>query len=248
MSAHLLLLQLMRLPDRPPLRITVIERTAGNRMGDAFCSDRPYHLLNVPVARMSAYADKPDDLQRWLAGEGYNADAGAFIPRCLYREYIRRSVEEMIREKAMAIDFIHREACDIDMEERTVVLDNGETVPAGKIVYVCLDELVVGGDVGAGRIKILVLLIERFQVLLFFLLATHNNIVFHLPRYEAKDVLQFPVIFLITYMPPVVVGQRKRVGYLATKVGMEFGADDQPIVGHLQFKDAHIKYLAEICF
>lgn len=76
----------------PPLTITLIDRAGSFGLGLAYGTTDPQHLLNVVAGRMSAFADEPDHLLKWLKAEGSDAEFGTFIPRMLYGRYLQHSL------------------------------------------------------------------------------------------------------------------------------------------------------------
>ena len=60
--------------------------------GTAYSTPEEVHLLNVPAARMSAWADRPDDFVQAVTDEGFGpAD---FVPRRRYGAYLRGILSE----------------------------------------------------------------------------------------------------------------------------------------------------------
>jgi len=82
------------------LRVTVIERRADVGRGIAYGTANREHVLNVRAANMSAFADDPEHLWRWLVASGAIADAACsdpfcFVPRPLYGRYIEDLIAPM---------------------------------------------------------------------------------------------------------------------------------------------------------
>ncbi|HVJ52947.1 MAG TPA: FAD/NAD(P)-binding protein [Aliidongia sp.] len=104
-SGTLLTLHLLR---RCPAstRIHLIERNRRFGPGAAYSTGNASHLLNVPAGRMSAFRDRPQDFQEWLAastpGLPSAQAAGTFVPRGLYGDYIRRLLLDEMRKPANA--------------------------------------------------------------------------------------------------------------------------------------------------
>src|SRR5690348_18472789 len=72
----------------PALRVAVLDAGARAARGLAYGTPYGAHLLNVPAARMSAFAQDPDHFKRWLEARGV-AEAGpvfAQIGRASCRE------------------------------------------------------------------------------------------------------------------------------------------------------------------
>ena len=82
------------------LSIAVIDRSGEFGLGLAYGTTDPQHLLNVVAGRMSAVADEPDHLLRWLEREGIEAESGSFIPRMLYGSYLKSCFSEAIAAAA----------------------------------------------------------------------------------------------------------------------------------------------------
>ena len=61
--------------------ILVIEPTTRLGRGLAYSTSDPRHLLNVRVANMSAFADRPYHLLEWLQRSGRRAGAAALTSR-----------------------------------------------------------------------------------------------------------------------------------------------------------------------
>ncbi|GGA93619.1 hypothetical protein GCM10011511_16130 [Puia dinghuensis] len=105
-------------------------------MGDAFCTDVDYHLLNVPAGKMSAYDDNPGDLVEWLSLAGYDYNPYSFIPRRLYKNYIFYTLEKEMACGAgyVQVEFIRGEATDVSEERRGVVVDGRDTIQADMVI------------------------------------------------------------------------------------------------------------------
>ena len=110
--------------------ILVIEPTTRLGRGLAYSTSDPRHLLNVRVANMSAFADRPYHLLEWLQRSGRRAGAAAltsrcFIPRGVYGEYIADLARELIA--AGAIRHIVARCTDLVETKPSVVikLDSG---------------------------------------------------------------------------------------------------------------------------
>jgi len=62
-----------------PLKINLIER---HKIGEgiAYGSDSDWHLLNVPVGKMSAFAEEPEHFCHWLKNQGHGVDTKPLFP------------------------------------------------------------------------------------------------------------------------------------------------------------------------
>ncbi len=99
-SGTLLTLHLLRRCPRTT-RIHLIERNSRFGPGAAYSTGNASHLLNVPAGRMSAFRDRPQDFQEWLAASNPDTPP-SFVPRGLYGDYIRRLLLDEIRKPANA--------------------------------------------------------------------------------------------------------------------------------------------------
>ena len=77
-------------------RVVLIERGPSFALGQAYATTNPDHLLNVPVARMSAFATQPNHFQDWLQARP-DAPPGPFVPRMIYGRYLRDLLDQGCR-------------------------------------------------------------------------------------------------------------------------------------------------------
>ena len=97
-SGALMALHLARALPFGGAEITVIEPAEEVGRGLAYSTDDPEHLLNVRVANMSAFADQPDHLSRWLQSRGPSVahlTPLCFISRSIYGAYIADMMIEL---------------------------------------------------------------------------------------------------------------------------------------------------------
>lgn len=104
--------------------------------GLAYKTDDPRHLLNVRVANMSAFADRPDHLYDWLqARRGADCPSPfSFISRAVYGDYIADLARQTLAEgRARRV----RALC-LDLEERDdhvrLRLSSGEALDAEVVI------------------------------------------------------------------------------------------------------------------
>jgi len=71
----------------------LVERDASWSTGPAFATEDPQHLLNVPARMLSADTGHPGDFVEWAAARQPDVSAHSFLPRRLYGEYLRQSLE-----------------------------------------------------------------------------------------------------------------------------------------------------------
>jgi uncharacterized NAD(P)/FAD-binding protein YdhS len=85
-----------------PLRMVLIDRLGRFGQGLAYGTADPNHLLNVSAGAMSAWAEDPSHLLRWLDLNrealahhlSASIDAGFFLPRHIYGLYLQSILEE----------------------------------------------------------------------------------------------------------------------------------------------------------
>lgn len=97
-SGTLLALHVLR---RAPAQtqVVLIERSRRFGHGLAYGSGNPNHLLNVPVARMSAFHDKPNDFLDWLHAHPAwgNSTPQCFVSRQAFGTYVRDLLKAELR-------------------------------------------------------------------------------------------------------------------------------------------------------
>jgi uncharacterized NAD(P)/FAD-binding protein YdhS len=71
---------------------TLVEGGGRAGRGTAYSTDEVAHLLNVPAARMGAWADQPGHFAAEVAHDGY--EPHEFVPRRRYGEYLRKILDE----------------------------------------------------------------------------------------------------------------------------------------------------------
>jgi uncharacterized NAD(P)/FAD-binding protein YdhS len=77
------------------LNIVWADDTGRFARGTAYGTKELAHLLNVPAAKMGAWADSIGDLSRWLASRYPTYGTHAFVPRAIYGEYLDSIASEM---------------------------------------------------------------------------------------------------------------------------------------------------------
>lgn len=130
-SGVLLAIHLLR-ESSADVRVTLIERSGAVGQGVAYSSVQMDHILNVPAARMSAFAEEPEHFWRWLAAAApaYAADPFVFAPRRLYGQYLGEVLREAAAQRPGRLVVLNAECVDI-IETAAgveVLLDNGASV------------------------------------------------------------------------------------------------------------------------
>lgn len=144
LSGTLVVVHLLRLAPAGT-RITLIERNPPAGRGVAYGTECGEHLLNVPAARMSAFADRPGHFFDWVnarAGRpGYPARVapGDFLPRKIYGDYIASVFAEARAQAPAEIRFSTIAGEVTDIEERPggqarLILSDGRSLDADRVV------------------------------------------------------------------------------------------------------------------
>jgi uncharacterized NAD(P)/FAD-binding protein YdhS len=111
-----------------------------------YSTPNPAHLLNVVARNMSALADQPNHFVEWLAtrsefqDEPLAALREKFVPRRVYGDYLQSLYlwysALLANEKDMRFDFVHDEAVDISVEDRSarIELAGGRAIVADRVI------------------------------------------------------------------------------------------------------------------
>jgi uncharacterized NAD(P)/FAD-binding protein YdhS len=117
-------------------------------MGLAYATTNPEHLLNVVAARMSAYADSPDDFVAWLnSSDAARAKQGLkltmdygpddYVPRALYGAYLAsiwRETQTRAAQKKLEIKLVPSVAVAVQREPLAVLTARGDAIAVDAIV------------------------------------------------------------------------------------------------------------------
>lgn len=137
---------LARFSDEP-IRVVLINAMRPFGRGTAYGTTRREHLLNVAARNMSAFPDYPSHFFDWLRSRSEFGDIAdndlreMFVPRMVYGDYVRSLAETHLRPVHsrfnLEFEIIEEEATDIQWEDSdnvTVILSNGQTVPANTVL------------------------------------------------------------------------------------------------------------------
>jgi uncharacterized NAD(P)/FAD-binding protein YdhS len=131
---------LLKLP--PSGRIAVVGDDPGFGRGAAYRTEFYVHRLNVPAARMSVFADRPDDFLDWLKQKGRDLPGDDFASRNDYGLYLRDRLADLLRDRShhAKVDFIKAKAMAcLEMYPGAVVFHlNNTDMLAAKNVVLCL--------------------------------------------------------------------------------------------------------------
>jgi uncharacterized NAD(P)/FAD-binding protein YdhS len=137
-SGTLLAVNLLNRAGDDRLEINLVEKREKVGRGVAFGTDHLVHLLNVPAGKMSGLADKPDHFHRWLLDNGYEYEPSAFVPRKLFSDYLRDSLEAAAKSASdrSTLNIFDSEAIDISPshEKVEVELSDGTILSSEAVV------------------------------------------------------------------------------------------------------------------
>ena len=100
LTVHLLRLALTE-AFAPTLHVRLIEPNSKAGPGLAYGACEPWHLLNAPVNRMSAFPTEPLHFWQWLARTSTTTavpEPTAFVPRQLYGQYLEEVLADTLNE------------------------------------------------------------------------------------------------------------------------------------------------------
>lgn len=137
-SAIALAMNLLRVL-RPPVSIAIVGDDPGFGRGTAYRTDLRVHRLNVAAARMSVYADEPDDFLGWLGSRYGSVSPDGYAARTDYGLYLRDRMAAALRDrgKAFQVDFIKAKAASCGVPGPPTfgfTLDNGDRLHAANVV------------------------------------------------------------------------------------------------------------------
>lgn len=131
--------QLARQAGERRLRVVLMERAASFGKGVAYSTRCDRHLLNVPAGLMSALADQPSHFLDWLRDRDPQFDAGSFVPRRLYGEYLEQLLRSTASEASIPIECLRDEAIDLAFDAggtgaSTLRLASGRKIRADVVI------------------------------------------------------------------------------------------------------------------
>ena len=109
---------------RRGVRSLLIEGGGRAGRGTAYSTGEPAHLLNVPAAKMSAWADAPNDFVE------HGHDPVEFVPRLRFGAYLRSILDAAVADRMVEVAEAGAVAASRDANGWTVTLDDGRTESA----------------------------------------------------------------------------------------------------------------------
>ena len=137
LSGTLLALNLLKQECSDQVNIKLIDRRNEEDLGPAYSTNEDY-LLNVPAELMGAFSKEPGHFLNWALKKKINTREGDYLPRKLYRQYIKEMFKEAFNQKRdnIILERTVGEAVNIKINNgRPVVyMQNGEEFAADKVV------------------------------------------------------------------------------------------------------------------
>ena len=139
-SGTVLAARLLGQPPAGPTRIVLIERGGQPGRGVAYAAREHPYLLNVPVGRMSASPEDPEEFLRHVRRRLPRCESTEFVPRELYGEYLQDllRVARMLAPQRVRLDVIKASVIGIRRVDRAsplvVQLDDGTEIVAEEVV------------------------------------------------------------------------------------------------------------------
>jgi uncharacterized NAD(P)/FAD-binding protein YdhS len=102
-----------------PLRIIIIDRQPAFGEGIAYRTNDLRHLLNVPVEKMSAWPDRPDDFLDFARTTDSSVKPGDFLPRKLYGQYVRQTLLDVAQSSNghVSVEMVRDDATGLTRNE-----------------------------------------------------------------------------------------------------------------------------------
>ncbi|UKE69454.1 FAD/NAD(P)-binding protein [Xanthomonas cerealis pv. cerealis] len=130
------------------LRLQLIEPQAALAQGVAYATPCAEHVLNVPVGRMSAFAEVPDDFLDWLQQQALYpalqraALAQAYVQRRHYAGYLRARLAQALAASPAQLQWRQQRVLALDRSERGQTLQ----LQGGTALRACATVLALGNS------------------------------------------------------------------------------------------------------
>ena len=130
-------IQTLRQADAP-LRIALVDPVAAPGQGVAYSTRHAEHLLNVPVRRMSALDDAPEDFLDFIAGDGGARESlgPQFVQRRRYADYLETRLREAHAASSAELVVLASRAIALDDDGANthLTLEDGTRLSARSVV------------------------------------------------------------------------------------------------------------------
>ncbi|BDZ52087.1 hypothetical protein GCM10025867_43280 [Frondihabitans sucicola] len=126
----------------PALHVTVVGREPVVGRGLAYGRAEPHHRLNSPAGKMSLSATDDEAFLRWLDRAGWRdvdgtpADAGSYVPRRVFGDYVESQFAGLLASSPTEVTFLQGEVVGILPSSAgvTVALADGSSLTAESAV------------------------------------------------------------------------------------------------------------------
>jgi uncharacterized NAD(P)/FAD-binding protein YdhS len=127
---------------------------AGARPGRGVAYETPYtaNVLNVPAGNMSAFPDDSLHFVRWLTSRLPEADAGSFVPRRIYGDYLAEILAETLQSKSVQLVDATAIGLSFRNDLWTIHLQNGSIIQACSVVLAIGNALIPAAPLDVSRI------------------------------------------------------------------------------------------------
>lgn len=123
--------------------VIIIEKRAAIGLGQAFSTNEPTHLLNIPAGGMSPFSRRPEAFAQYLAAHpellppGASSADACYAPRAAFGRFLSELIEAKLARVEGRPELIHVRATAIDIAGGggdVIFLDDGRSVQADRIV------------------------------------------------------------------------------------------------------------------
>ena len=118
-------------------RIVLIEPTRPGQ-GLAYRAGPDYWRLNVPAAKMSAFAGRPADFFEWAHARDPQVQPGDYLPRAWYGEYLadRLALAKQRSPRWLKFEHVRARATGLGVDDglATITLSNGSVIEADRVL------------------------------------------------------------------------------------------------------------------
>ena len=138
-SGTICAVNLLRLCDATApqqLKIVLLERHSRHGRGLAYRTWDDNFVLNVPAGNMSALADDPTHFVHYCQGIDPAFNAGSFVSRRIYGDYLEATLEEAASSSAAVLERVQADVTAVRKhgDGWTVTCADGRGIDAGRVV------------------------------------------------------------------------------------------------------------------
>jgi uncharacterized NAD(P)/FAD-binding protein YdhS len=137
-SGALTAVGLLRGARASTLRVVLIDNGPGFGRGLAYRTAHPELLLNVPAGNMSAFPDRPGDFVEYLERLDARLNAGSFVPRTVYGDYLEHTLAQAERMCPDVLTRYRGQAVALHLEQEPrryrIEFEDGQILHAQRVV------------------------------------------------------------------------------------------------------------------